>query len=237
VRVEASRGTLRFYRREDGDKWKKYHSVRLSELKEQNEYEPLGASDQPGKFYVLARPEGAQRRGVYLYDLTNESFGPPIAENPEFDITSAFISRDGTRVQRYCYLAHVRICESADAMINAHMKGVRKLFQGLRERLRRRRLRGQPDAACCNVEGPSESARRTTAINWASTRSNSSAWNRIPWRTNKCRPRSWCNTRRATASNFPRTSRARRARTARSAAAYHDAARRPEARDHLTFDL
>jgi len=86
VRVEASRGTLRFYRREDGDKWKKYHSVRLSELKEQNEYEPLGASDQPGKFYVLARPEGAQRRGVYLYDLTNESFGPPIAENPEFDI-------------------------------------------------------------------------------------------------------------------------------------------------------
>ena len=112
-----------------GDRWKKYYQVRLRELKEQNEYEPLGASDQPGKFYVLARPEGAQRRGVYLYDLDNESFGPPIAENPEFDIVSAFVSRDGKGVQRYCYLAHVRICESADAKLNAHIKGVRKYFK------------------------------------------------------------------------------------------------------------
>lgn len=129
VRVEVSGGRLRFYRREPGDRWKKYYQVRLRELKEQNEYEPLGASDQPGKFYVLARPEGAQRRGVYLYDLDNENFGPPIAENPQFDIVSAFVSREGKGVQRYCYLAHVRICESADARLNAHIEGVRKYFK------------------------------------------------------------------------------------------------------------
>ena len=129
VRVEISVGSVRFYRRQEGERWKKYHSVRLRELKEQNEYEPIGSSDQAGKFYVLARPEGAQRRGVYLYDLENESFGPPIAENPDFDIFSAFVSRDGQRVLRYCYLAHVRICESADTKVNAHMKGVRKYFK------------------------------------------------------------------------------------------------------------
>jgi dipeptidyl aminopeptidase/acylaminoacyl peptidase len=129
VRVEVSGGRLRFYRREDGERWKKYYQVRLSELQEQSEYQPIGPSDQPGKFYVLARPEGAQRRGVYLYDLANESFGPPLAENPDFDITSAFVSREGKGLQRYCYLAHVRICESADATVNTHMKGIRKYFK------------------------------------------------------------------------------------------------------------
>lgn len=129
VRVEVSSGRLRFYRHEEGERWKKYYQIRLSELKEQSEYQPIGPSDQPGKFYVLARPEGAQRRGVYLYDLDNESFGPPLAENPDFDITSAFVSREGKGLQRYCYLAHVRICESADAKVNLHMKGIRKYFK------------------------------------------------------------------------------------------------------------
>ena len=129
VRVEVSGGSARFYRREEGERWKKFHSVRLRELKEQTEYEPLGASDQPGKFYVLARPEGAQHRGIYLYDLANESFGTPIAENPEFDIFAGFIARDGKSVKRYCYLAHVRICETSDNEINEHMKDVRKFFK------------------------------------------------------------------------------------------------------------
>jgi len=129
VRVEVSNGSLRFYRREDGDHWKKYYKVRLRELKDQDDYEPLGPSDQPGKFYVLARPEGAQRRGIYLYDLEHESFGTAIAENPEFDIFSGSVSRDGQKILRYCYLAHVRICESQDGSLNAHMASVRKFFK------------------------------------------------------------------------------------------------------------
>jgi dienelactone hydrolase len=129
VRVEVSGGSARFYRREQGERWKKFYSVRLRELKGQTEYEPLGASDQPGKFYVLARPEGAQRRGIYLYDLANESFGTPLAENPEFDIFAGFISRDGKSVKRYCYLAHVRICETSDTKLNEHMTDVRKFFK------------------------------------------------------------------------------------------------------------
>lgn len=129
VRVEVSLGTLRYYRREDGEKWKKFYSVRLKELQNQRiEYDWLGASTDPNKVYVLARPEGAQRYGVYLYDLKNESFGAPVAENAQYDISNAWISRDGTKVLRYCYLAHVRICESSDSTANAHMRGLRKYF-------------------------------------------------------------------------------------------------------------
>ncbi len=130
VQVEMSSGRLRFYRRDKGG-WKKFYTVRLSELRENDrdtEYDPIGPSDQEGKFYVLARPEGAQRRAIYLYDLYNEKFGAPVAEHPLFDITSATISRDGKRVHGYCYLAHVRICETGDGSANAHMKGVRTFF-------------------------------------------------------------------------------------------------------------
>jgi dipeptidyl aminopeptidase/acylaminoacyl peptidase len=78
---------------------------------------------------VLARPEGAQRRGIYLYDLEHEKFGEPVAENSQFDVTAGFISRDGKRVQRYCFITHVQVCESVDGKLNAHMKGVRKYFK------------------------------------------------------------------------------------------------------------
>jgi dipeptidyl aminopeptidase/acylaminoacyl peptidase len=130
VRVEASLGTLRFFRRQSNGDWKQFYSVRRRELeKERVEYDWLGASDDPNKMYVLSRPPGAQRFAIYLYDLANESFGKPVAEHPQYDIFAGTISRDGTKVLRYCYIAHVRICESADPKVNAHMKGVRKFFK------------------------------------------------------------------------------------------------------------
>jgi len=128
VQVEVSRGYLRFYRRDERKSWKQYYKVRLRELTADNDYEPIGPSDQAGKFYVLARPEGAQRRGVYLYDLEKESFGAVLADNPDYDIFTAFVARDGKSVARYCYIADVRICETSNDKQNEHMKKVRKLF-------------------------------------------------------------------------------------------------------------
>ncbi len=130
VRVEASLGTLRFFRRQASGDWKQFYTARRRELeKDRVEYDWLGPSDDPNKMYVLSRPKGAQRFGIYLYDLANESFGDPVAEHPQYDIFAGTISRDGTRVLRYCYIAHVRVCESADTKINAHMKGLRKFFK------------------------------------------------------------------------------------------------------------
>jgi len=128
VEVRLVNSSIRFYRHEGSNAWKQFYSVRLRDLDDLPEYEPLGPSDQPGKYYVLARPEGAQRRGVYLYDLTSEQFGAPIAENPTYDVFAAEISRDGKRVQYYCYLAHVRVCEASDPKLSAHMKALREFF-------------------------------------------------------------------------------------------------------------
>ncbi len=127
-RVEYSAGTLRYYRRLEDGKWKKYHSVRRRDMEELPDFIEVGPSDDPSKFYVLARPPGKDRMGVYLYDLANESFGDVLIENPRFDIQYARASSDGKRILFHCYDEHVRVCDFTDAKMTAYMRGLRKFF-------------------------------------------------------------------------------------------------------------
>jgi len=128
VRIEYSAGTLRYYRKLPDGKWKKYHSERRREDDEILDFDGIGPSSDPNRFYVLARPPGKDRIGVYLYDLEKESFGEPLVENPDHDIISAATSEDGTRITFNCYDAHVRVCDFSDPQRNAYMKGLRKFF-------------------------------------------------------------------------------------------------------------
>jgi dipeptidyl aminopeptidase/acylaminoacyl peptidase len=113
VRVSAINRTVRLYRKDAEGKWREFYRMRQRDLHEAVEYEPIGASNDPDKYYVLAHPPGHDRLGI---------------ENPTYDIDSAHVARDGARVTRYCYYAHVRICEFTDPGINAHMRGLRKYF-------------------------------------------------------------------------------------------------------------
>lgn len=130
VRIEEFSGTVRLRRKDAEGRWKVFYKVRARELDERPEYVPVGPSDVAGEYYVLARPEGRERTGLYRYDLTRESFGEPVIEHPRYDLISAVISRDGKRVQRYCYIEHVRICEFADPAIDEHMRSLRSHFDG-----------------------------------------------------------------------------------------------------------
>jgi len=129
VRVIRQLGTVRFHRKEADGKWKEFYRIPVRDIQERPEYEPVGASSEPGKYYVLARPPGRERVGVYLYDLTKESFGEPLVEHPVYDIDSAQASPDGTRLLNTCYIVDVRVCDLTDAKSNAHMKGLRKYFK------------------------------------------------------------------------------------------------------------
>jgi pimeloyl-ACP methyl ester carboxylesterase len=128
VRMTSSAGTIRLFRKQDA-KWVQFLKMRTREMKERPDYEAVGPSDQKGRYYVLARPPGHDRIGLYLYDLEKEQFGDALVENTEYDISSARISRDGTRILYHCYLAHVRICEFTDQKFNSHMKGLRRYFE------------------------------------------------------------------------------------------------------------
>ena len=128
VRVTVSTGTVRLFRKE-GDKWVQFMKMRLREVEERPDYEPVGPSDQPGKYYVLARPPGKDRIGLYLYDLEKEQFGAPIVENSQYDLSSARVARDGKRILYHCYTEHVRICEFADQRLDSHMRALRRFFE------------------------------------------------------------------------------------------------------------
>jgi dienelactone hydrolase len=129
LREEYLNGSIRILRLEADGSWKKVLSYRPNRRDEHPEYQEVGHSDQPGKFYVLARPPGKDRRGIYLYDIATETFGEAVAEHPQYDLVSARISRDGKRVVSYCHVAHVRVCEFADRKIQAHVKGLRRFFR------------------------------------------------------------------------------------------------------------
>ena len=129
-RIEYSAGTLRFYRKLEDGKWKKYYSARRSDFDgEQPELSQLAPSSDPNKFYVLSRPEGKERFGIYLYDMQKESFGDPLVENPEHDIVGGMVSSNGARLMYYCYEIHVTTCEFSDLKQAAYMRDLRKHFK------------------------------------------------------------------------------------------------------------
>jgi dienelactone hydrolase len=130
VRVTLFKGTVQLHRKV-GDEWKKFHSMRLREMQEREDYEVVGSSTEAGKFYVLARPPGHDKAGLYLYDFEKNVFGDPLVENPNYDIESAAVSRDGKSVRYTCHFAHVRICEFGEPKFDSHLRGLRKYFQEL----------------------------------------------------------------------------------------------------------
>lgn len=128
VKEESSRGSVRYYRKLPDGNWSQFRSIPYAELDRLPEYSPVGPSDQPQKYYVIARPEGRDRMGVYLYDLHEQTFGEPILEVPHHDLDSAVIDRDGKGVMRSCRIEHVEVCEFADPAINGHLRAIRKYF-------------------------------------------------------------------------------------------------------------
>jgi dienelactone hydrolase len=128
VRAQVSMGTVKLQRKQ-GDKWVQFLKMRIREMKERAEYEPVGPSDQVGRYYVLARPPGKDRMGLYLYDLEKEQFGEPILEHARYDISSVRIARDGKRVLFHCYISDVRVCEFTDKRLDGHIRALRRFFE------------------------------------------------------------------------------------------------------------
>jgi dipeptidyl aminopeptidase/acylaminoacyl peptidase len=128
VRISEQRGTVKMSRKDEENKWRVFYQMRVRDMQEQDEYTPIAPSHEPDKYYVLARPPGHDRIGLYLYDLKQESFEAPLVEHPTFDLDAVRISQDGTRVVYYCYTSHVSICEFKEPKVNAHMRGLRKYF-------------------------------------------------------------------------------------------------------------
>lgn len=79
-----------YARDSDGD-WVPIERVNRLE----NEFIPNTTPDETSTLIVLHRPDGAERAGLYEYDLYGQGFGELIFEHPEYDLISLRSDREG----------------------------------------------------------------------------------------------------------------------------------------------
>jgi dipeptidyl aminopeptidase/acylaminoacyl peptidase len=77
-------------------------------------FQPVGPATQPGQVFVLARREGFDTAGLYIYDTASGEYVQTVQTNPDFDLSGAV--RDTTRnvILAACWWGRRWTCEPKD---------------------------------------------------------------------------------------------------------------------------
>jgi dipeptidyl aminopeptidase/acylaminoacyl peptidase len=78
--------------------------------------------------YVLARPAGADRTAVYLYDLHQGQFTQTIASDPRVDIAGVFVNPRTSEYLGYYTFDDVYRVHFNDAGVQSHINALRRFF-------------------------------------------------------------------------------------------------------------
>ncbi|MGQ0534218.1 MAG: alpha/beta hydrolase family protein [Caulobacteraceae bacterium] len=120
------RGTmLRIYAPDAGGNWRRVATVRQEDLPE---FQPVAVGPEPGLSYVLARPDGADRTAVYLYDLHQGQFTQTVASDPRVDIAGVFVNPRTSEYLGYFTFDDVHEAHFTDAGIQSHVNALRRFF-------------------------------------------------------------------------------------------------------------
>ncbi|MEE2526717.1 S9 family peptidase [Hyphobacterium sp. HN65] len=121
---------IRVFTREPGARrWRRTRTYRVNELTDRNaDFDWVGISDQPGMIYVFSRQEGADRRGLYLYDIANETYAEVMAEHDRYDIQRGIVSPHGGAFLGYAYQADRMEVEIVDPDLRRHYRGIVGFF-------------------------------------------------------------------------------------------------------------
>ncbi len=77
-------------------------------------FEGVGPALQPGQVFVLARRDGQDTSGLYVYDTNNGQYVETIATNDQFDVSSAIRDTEANRILAACYWAYRWTCDGID---------------------------------------------------------------------------------------------------------------------------
>ncbi len=67
--------------------WKQGFTVRFDKDTQQaRDFEPLAPGPQPALYYVLGRPAGDDRTGIWLYDIDEQRYTTEVFSHPRFDV-------------------------------------------------------------------------------------------------------------------------------------------------------
>ena len=121
-----SRGTvLRIFTPDTTGNWRRVATVRKEDLPE---FQPVADGPQPGSSYVLARPDGADRVAVYLYNLETNQFTQTVASDPHVDVAGVFINPRTSEYLGYYTFGDVYEAHFTDSRTQSHVNALRRFF-------------------------------------------------------------------------------------------------------------
>jgi dipeptidyl aminopeptidase/acylaminoacyl peptidase len=88
------------------------------------DFQPIGAATQPGQVFVLARREGNDTSGLYVYDTGTGQYTETIQTNPTYDVTDAELDTANNVLQAACWWAQRWTCEAKDQAFGARWTAI-----------------------------------------------------------------------------------------------------------------
>lgn len=77
-------------------------------------FQGLGPATNPGQVFVLARRDGENTGGVYVYDTATGQYVETLATNPNFDVSGAIRDGRANRILGACWIAQRFECSGID---------------------------------------------------------------------------------------------------------------------------
>jgi dipeptidyl aminopeptidase/acylaminoacyl peptidase len=129
IRLDANRsGSVisAFAPPEEGDgRWRRVARVREED---QSEFQPLAAAEEAGAFYTSARPDGADRAGIYIYDAATNTFVREVASDPRVDVEGVLVNGRTGAFEGYYYVDDRLEYRFEDELLQRHFDAVREFL-------------------------------------------------------------------------------------------------------------
>jgi len=92
------------------------------------DFQPIGAATQPGQIFVLARREGNDTSGLYIYDTATGQYTETVQTNAQFDVTDAELDTANNTLQAACWWGYRWTCEAKDPAFAARWNAINQVL-------------------------------------------------------------------------------------------------------------
>lgn len=87
-------------------------------------FQAVGAALQPGQIFVLARRDGENTSGLYIFDTATGQYTETLQTNPDFDVSSAVRDVDNNVILAACWWGLRWTCEPKDREFGRNWRGI-----------------------------------------------------------------------------------------------------------------
>lgn len=120
----------RFFRRAPGARdWTMFLELKRAAAANSTVFNPLSASPDPGKIYVAARPDNADRAAIYAFDTATGDYGPALLTHAAADLDMPIIDETTNKLLGACADVRRVECVSTDPVVARHLRAIDGFFE------------------------------------------------------------------------------------------------------------